>query len=75
MSSAFQKVIHRLGQDLSFASQFLNSPALALEGYNLEPKEYKLLASRDLNGLQKLGLTDHQLSTVASGAHSNRCPR
>jgi hypothetical protein len=75
MSSAFQKVVNRLGQDLSFASQFLNSPALALEGYNLEPKEYNLLASRDLKGLQTLGLTDHELSVVASGAHSERCPR
>jgi hypothetical protein len=75
MSSAFQKVIHRLGQDLSFASQFLNSPVLALEGYNLEPKEYNMLASRDLKGLQTLGLSDDQLSTVGSGAHSAQCPK
>jgi hypothetical protein len=74
MSPVFQKVIDRLGKDLTFAGQFLNSPALALEGYNLEPTEFKMLVSRDLNSLQKLGLSEEQISAVGSGAHSKQCP-
>lgn len=75
MSPVLEKVITRLGNDLSFASAFLNAPKVALEGYHLEPTEYKMLASRDLKGLQTLGLSDDQLSTVGSGAHSAQCPK
>lgn len=73
MSKQLSNLVAELQGNMELVGNFFDNPSKVIDSFGITGKEKQALLTRDLNSLNKIGLSEQQVVGALSGAHSSGC--
>jgi hypothetical protein len=73
MSKQLNHLVTELQGNMELVGDFFDNPSKVIDSFGITGKEKQALLARDLNSLNKIGLSEQQIVGALSGAHSSQC--
>lgn len=73
MSKQLSKLITELQGNMELVGKFFDNPSKVIDSFGISGTEKQALLARDLESLNRIGLSEQQAVGALSGAHSSGC--